>query len=121
MEEDYLSVLAHALWGAAGAFVYAGPRLVACIKTCRSKGTPITECVGDFVVAILTGAIAGAACGLFVAAHLNQTQDHQVRAVVALTGFFANPVAPGLAKALSAKEILKDVLQAVLKALGGKA
>lgn len=121
MKEDYLSVLAHALWGAAGAFVYAGPRLVACIKTCRGKGVGISECVGEFIVAMLTGAITGATCGLFVAAHLNQTQDHQVRAVVALTGFFANPVAPGLAKALSAKEIIKDVLQAVLKALGGKA
>ena len=121
MGNDYLSILGHALWGSAGAFVYAGPRLVACIKTCRSKGVGISECVGDFLVAIITGGIAGAACGLFVAAHLNQTQDHQVRAIVALTGFFANPVAPGLAKSLSAKEILKDVLQAVLKALGGKA
>lgn len=118
----HLDVFFQALWGLAGAAVYAAPRWALCVKVCRRSGCDPRECHEELATSLLIGAIAAAALGLYVAENLGQTEPHQIRAVTALIGLVANRAAPGLIKIFSAKEALTSILQLALKALtGGKA
>ena len=117
-----LALLGQALWGFAGAVVYAAPRWALCVKVCRKQGCEPQECHEELIVSLIIGAIAGAAAGHYVADLVGQTEPHQIRAVTALIGLIANRAAPGLIRVLSAKDTLTSVLQLALKALsGGKA
>lgn len=83
-----------AMWGALGAFIFAGPRLSACLYTSRVDGGPISKCILDFVVSVSTGAICAAAGGAWAAEVLGALDPYKFPAVAAGIGFFANKVAP---------------------------
>lgn len=112
---DHPSYLSSAVWGVAGAFVYAAPRLIACLITCREKGDKPWLCLAEFVVSLIIGAI-GAAAFSTVAMGLAHMKD--VNAASALTGMLVNPVAPKLIGAAGA--IMSSVIESPLaKALKG--
>lgn len=108
------------LWGMAGAFIYAAPRLAVCIKKCRKAQANIGDCVLEFTIALATGWIAAEAGAMWLSQQLSQTEEHQTRAVAVVLGLLANPVAPVLVGLLSGKDFLKTMLEAALRALGGK-
>lgn len=101
------------LWGGAGAFVFAGPRLLVCLKGCGAGGR--AECILEFVFAILIGVIGAEGIGPAASAWLGRTAEYEVRALGVFIGLLANPVAPGLVKLMSAQSMLR----AILKSLGG--
>lgn len=103
------------VWGLAGAFIYAGPNLLLCIQKCRAEGCPITDCIMEFVVAMVIGGLAAEISAPYLSAFLRQTEPHQVRAIAGVVGLVANRAAPGLINILSAR----PMLQAILKSLGG--
>lgn len=82
-------------WGLLGAFIYAGPRWARCWVVHGEAGHSKVECFIDFAIALVTGAIAGAA---FTSILLTYTGLKDQNAVSALVGVFVNPVAPELTK-----------------------
>lgn len=107
------------LWGMAGAFIYAAPRLTICIRNCRANNSPISDCLMEFAFALATGWIAAEGGAMWLAQHLSQSQEHQVRAVAVVLGLLSNPIAPIMVAMLSGKDFLRTVLEAALKSLGG--
>ncbi len=109
-----LNTLLHepALWGFLGAFIYAAPRMMACILTCREASVSTWPCVFEFAIALATGAIAAAAFGAAVIRliHLND-----MNAVAATIGLLANPFAPRMVATAS------GVLNTALKSKLGRA
>lgn len=104
------SILIVALWGFLGSFVYAAPKLLACIYSSRSTGSGWSFCAATFVVAVLTGPIMAAAFVPMIAEIIARTGDHDVRALATVAGMIANPIAPDLVKRMSGK-VLKKIGQ----------
>lgn len=101
------------LWGGAGAFVFAAPRLLVCIQACKESGR--AACVLEFIFAILIGVIGAEGVGPAASQWLHRTAEYEVRALAVFLGLLANPAAPGLVKLMSAQSMLR----AILKSLGG--
>lgn len=97
------SELMPALWGLLGAVIYAAPRFTACFFSARETGGPWTRCAAEAVTALLTGAIAAAAFGGWLARFIHQTGPGDNEAVCAVIGLLANPTAPGVIEALSGR------------------
>lgn len=105
---------AAAFWGFMGAFIYAGPKLVACIVAAKeAKGSSLI-CALDAVVAMVSGAIAAAAFFQLVLTSFGLKDQN---AISALIGLVANSYAPVL-NAKSAA-IVEAILGAVLPSKGG--
>lgn len=100
-------ILSVAIWGFLGAFVYAAPKLVACIYSAKTNGTGWTLCAATFVVAILTGPIMAAAFVPAIAEIIARTGDHDMRALATAAGMIANPIAPDLVKRMSGRVLKK--------------
>lgn len=100
-------------WGALGAFMYAGPRLVRCWVTCRETGGPRGECVFEFVMSMAVGAAAGEAFTRMALTYAGIADQNGVAAVV---GAFANPLIPTVTKL--APEVVSNALN-ILKGVKG--
>lgn len=86
-------------WGFLGAFIYAGPRLSACVFERRDNvDHPLTGCVWDFVVALLVGVIAAELFATWIQLFLKRDGQHELRAIAGLIGLLANPLAPEIVK-----------------------
>jgi hypothetical protein len=99
-----------AVWGFLGAFVYAGPKLVACVYSAKSSGAGWSFCAVTFIVAMVIGPIMAAAFVPMIAAFIARTAEHDVRALATVVGMIANPIAPDLVKRMSGK-VLKKLSQ----------
>lgn len=88
------------VWGALGAFIYAAPRLSACLVAARQRGGGWGVCALEFATALITGTIAAAAFAPSVA-RLLAPDAHDLNAVAAMIGLLANPTAPKLVETLS--------------------
>jgi hypothetical protein len=87
------AVASYALWGAAGAFIYAAPKLVLCFFTARAAKLPWGRCLAEFPVSMLTGTIMAAAFSQWISKTFGQGD---MSAVAAVIGMMANTVAPGM-------------------------
>lgn len=88
-----------AFWGFLGAFIYAAPRLGACIFESRGDNRhPLVFCIWDFVVALAVGIIAAELFGPWVQTFLKRDGPHELRAISGLIGLLANPVSPEITK-----------------------
>ena len=96
----YLPLLEQpAFWGVAGAFIFAAPQWVACVVHCRQTREPGWTCSAEFVISLVTGAIAAGAFSK-LAADLTPVKDPIP--IAATLGLIANTTAPMLIKRLSA-------------------
>ncbi len=89
-----MDVFTMALWGLAGAFIYAGPRfVVAWTDPGRAtRGNPLLE----LAMALCLGPIAASGFGQFVASVVHMVHQPEQRALCVVLGMIANPVAPAL-------------------------
>lgn len=101
------------MWGLLGAFIYAGPRLVRCMVTCRETGAPRVECFIAFAMALCVGAAAG---HIFAPVLLTYLGWKDQNAVSALIGVFVNPAAPEFTKRIG--KVFDAVLGGVKAAKG---
>jgi len=111
----------HGFWALFGGFWFAGPNFLFCYKRCQKAGRGIGECLLELVICLMIAASAGALLSLYVAEIVKQTKPHQVTAVAAVIGLLMNPLLPAILKMLSGKEMLKSMLEAALRVIGGKA
>ena len=94
-----MSIEALALWGLAGAFVYAAPRFLMSLSETRlpeHRWYPFAE----FLVSLGIGPIAGAGFGQFVAGSIHMLKSEELRAITVVVGMIANPVAPAIVQLL---------------------
>lgn len=89
------SALLPAFWGSCGAFIYAGPRWVACLVASREKGVGSWVCLVELTVAIGVGAVAASA---FSALAHRLTGIPDANAISAMIGLLANPLTPTIVK-----------------------
>ena len=98
------------LWGFMGAFIYAAPRLGACVFARRQAGQGWVGCGFEFVAALITGAVAaGALTPEIAVSFLKSTDPAHSRAVAATIGLLANPAAPRVIDILTGRilQVLK--------------
>jgi predicted anti-sigma-YlaC factor YlaD len=86
-----------AVWGGAGAFIYAGPRWLACFWP--TKGTA-WRCTAEGAVCIIIGTLAAQAFAGWASRVFHQAPA-DLPAVAAMIGLLANPLAPRLVDGLS--------------------
>jgi len=96
-----MTILAWALWGLLGAFVYAAPRLLVAWGESRTAGAPVLPHFIEFLVALSFGPIFSAALGEWGAGYVGMTEPRSLRAVSLVLGMVANPVAPVLISLVS--------------------
>jgi len=87
-------LVAWALWGLLGAFVYAAPRLLVAWGESRVSGTPVLPHLIEFSVALTFGPIFASGFGEFGAGYLGWEEPRALRAVSLVIGMVANPAAP---------------------------
>lgn len=97
-----------AFWGLGGAFIYAGPRLSACVFAARQSGGGWSVCAMECAVALAIGAFAAAAFGPWVLAWRGAPKAHELNAIAAMIGLLANPMAPQLVS--GSGRILKTIV-----------
>ncbi|HEY3694188.1 hypothetical protein [Phenylobacterium sp.] len=85
-----------AVWGFLGAFIYAGPRLSACIASPKEHGESPFACLVEFAIALIVGAIGAAAFAPWIIVSRGLTEARDLNAVAVLIGLMANPTAPTL-------------------------
>lgn len=88
-------------WGAAGAFVYSGPKLSTCVFDSRKTGAPTAKCVVDAIFAMVIGPISAAALTGTVQGYTGLSGADHLPAVSACLGILANPLAPGVIEVMS--------------------
>lgn len=101
-------LLTSALWGLAGAFMYAAPKLSTCAFTCKITGGTPAQCLVDATIALTVGAVASAAFGGWAQIAVKHGGPSELRAIAAVIGLLANPVAPRLTGRL-ANWVIKKV------------
>lgn len=92
-----LVLAAPAFWGAAGAFIYAGPRWLACAYPAKGLAW---RCTLEAAIAIAVGLVAAAAFARWTL-HLLHQAPGDLPAVAAMVGLLANRLAPMLVDGLS--------------------
>lgn len=95
-----MSLIAWALWGLAGAFVYAAPKLIVALFDDGVAGRR-ARAIAEFVVSLSFGPIAAAAFGPFAAGELHRTSVSELRAGAVVIGMIVNPVAPSIVRIFS--------------------
>lgn len=85
-----------ALWGALGAFIYAAPKFSACFFSAKQAGTTSLVCLVEMFVCMLVGTASSIAVAPWIYAFLERDGEHEIRAICAVVGLLANPVAPKL-------------------------
>ena len=86
-------------WGFLGAFVYAGPKLLACIfENAAAARHPIVFCILEFIVALVVGVLAAELFGPWIIGFLKLDGQPSLRAVAGLIGLLANPLSPEVVK-----------------------
>lgn len=88
-----------AVWGFLGAFIYAAPRLTACVVAAQAARGGSLVCLLEFFTASGVGAVAAAAFAPTLA-HLVGA-DRDINAISAMIGLIANRTAPKLVETLS--------------------
>lgn len=96
-----MSLVEWALWGLAGAFVYAAPRLLISLTEAGAAGFYLWRHVAAFIVALAFGPIAGAGIAPFLASEFHRTVIAEHRAIAIVIGMVANPVAPSIVHLVS--------------------
>jgi hypothetical protein len=94
-------LLQAALWGLAGAFMYAGPKMSACVFSAKPDDGPPIRCVIDAIIALIIGALASAAFAQFAQGFFKRAEPGALSAIAAVIGLLANPLAPRLIAKLS--------------------
>lgn len=86
-------------WGFLGAFVYAGPKVLACVFEHRD-GTrhPLIFCILEFIVALAVGVLAAEMFGPWIIGFLKLDGHASLRAIAGLIGLLANPLSPEVVK-----------------------
>lgn len=92
-----LVLAAPASWGFLGAFIYAGPRWLACAWPARGL---VGRCSLEAAISLAVGAIAAAAFARWTLGFLHQ-QHGDLPAVAAMIGLLANRAAPLLVDGLA--------------------
>lgn len=109
---DHDLSLRAALWGLAGGFVYAGPKLTAAIYAARKAGRHWLVPAWDFIAAMATSALISSALAPWVMAQkypfLGKDGPHQLPALACLVGYYFNQMGPTL---------LTDALKRILPQL----
>lgn len=86
-----------ALWGLGGAFIFGANQLPIClfshIKEGGTKNEPL-ECIIEFVLALLVGAVAAAIWAQWAQAFLKIVGPGDLRGIAGGIGLIANPVSP---------------------------
>jgi len=85
-----------ALWGALGAFIYAAPKFSACFFSSRQNGGSSVVCFIEGCISVLVGIFASIAVAPWIYAFLERDGEHEIRAICAVVGLLANPIAPKL-------------------------
>ncbi len=86
-------------WGFLGAFVYAGPKVLACIFENRDEARhPLAFCLLEFVVSLMIGVLVAEMFGPWVIGFLKLDGQASLRAVAGLIGLLANPLSPEVVK-----------------------
>lgn len=98
-----------ALWGALGAFIYAAPKFSACFFTARQTGGSSLVCSVEATISMLTGIFASVVVSPWLYTFLGRTGEHEIRAISALVGLLANPVAPKLFNVETLISMLRSV------------
>lgn len=80
-------------WGLCGAFIYAAPKLSACLFG-SAPSAPCARCLVDAAFAIIIGPLAAASFNDSLAAHFGYSAQRDLNASAAVIGLLANPVAP---------------------------
>lgn len=97
-----------AFWGFLGAFMYAGPNLMACLYQCGKAGKHPGWCLADALVALAIGTIAAAALTAWGAEWLGADEPRKLYGVALIIGLFSNPLTPGLIRS-GTKSILRRI------------
>lgn len=80
------------LWGLFGAFLYAAPRLIKCVRD--SIGSGWTQCGSTFAVALVAGPIMAEAFGPWIGYRFAWMIQPDPRALFVTIGLAANQAAP---------------------------
>jgi hypothetical protein len=88
-------------WGFCGAFIYAAPRLSACLFSAQETGAPWAKCAVDGAFAVVIGPISAGAFTGSVQSYWGLTSNEHLPAVSAMIGLLANPLAPSAIEVLS--------------------
>lgn len=90
-----------AVWGFGGAFIFAGPKFVACYANAKLTKGPWSVCFFDLIVCLVIGTFAAAAFAEWLHAFLKLTGPPELRVLATVVGMIANPCAPGVTKLLT--------------------
>jgi hypothetical protein len=85
-----------ALWGFAGAFIYAAPKFSACYWQCRDTQVAWTRCLADAIICLMIGTISAFAFSEVIGLRLKFTGGQELRAISVLIGLLSNRLAPKL-------------------------
>jgi hypothetical protein len=89
-----------ALWGLIGGFIYAGPKLSACLYAKSQTGERSGFCIVDFVVGVMTGAAASAALTPALLAQgfswMGRPGPHQLPAIGVAVGYAFHRLGPAV-------------------------
>jgi hypothetical protein len=88
-----------AIWGAAGAFIYAAPLFSTCVFTSRAAGGSCARCSVELVTALAIGTLSAAAMAPLIQELSHRETAAWLRAVSAMTGLLANKFAPMIVSA----------------------
>lgn len=83
-----------AVYGGAGAFIYAAPRLLACLRSPKDHGDSVFSCSFEFIIALTIGAIGAGAFAPWLAGVRGMTEPRDLNAIAVIIGLMANPTAP---------------------------
>lgn len=98
-----------ALWGLLGAFIYAAPRFSACYFASRQSEGSSVQCGVDLVLSLAVGTAAAVVVSPWIQNYFHRQGDHEVRAIAAMVGLLANPVAPRLVNIETLVSVLKSI------------
>lgn len=89
-----------ALWGLIGGFIYAGPRLSACLYARTQAAESCSLCIVEFFVGVLCGAAAASALAPALQAQgfgwLGRPGPHQLPAIGCAVGYAFHRLGPAV-------------------------
>jgi hypothetical protein len=97
-----MTALEWALWGLAGAFVYAAPRTVVAASETLAAGRKFLPVLAEGAVALFVGPICSVGLGPVAGSYIHAASGDGLRAVGLVVGMVANPVSPLIVKLVSA-------------------
>lgn len=80
------------IWGLAGAFLYAAPKLILCMS--RDSETGWKNCIATFCVAMIAGPVLAESFGPWLGYRFEWMIEPDGRALFVTIGLTGNPTAP---------------------------